>query len=277
MASSSSALRLAAAAAGLAAALGFAGAATAGPKVFSLDQCADQYVLALAPRADIVGLSYRAAAPDSYMRRSAEGLPLRRASLEAVLASRPGVVVREWGGDELMARRLERFGIRVIRIEDATDFDGVRSNVRRVAAGLGRPAEGEALIADMDARLAAAKGAWGGQRALYLTPGSFTAGRGTLVGADMAAAGLTDAAPAPGYGPVSLERLALDPPQKVVLGFFDKASLRAQHWSAVRGAGFGKIVRGRIISSVPGSVLGCPAWFAADAAARIAAAAGARR
>ena len=277
MASSSTAYRLAAAAAGTVAALGLAGAAAGAPRVFSLDQCADQYVLALAPRADIVGLSYRAAAPDSYLRRAAKGLPLRRASLESVIASRPGVVVREWGGDEAMARRLEGLGVRVVRIEDATDFAGVRANVRRVAAALGRTAEGEALIARMDSQLAAARGAWGGQRALYLTPGGFTAGRGTLVGATMSAAGLTDAASTPGYGPVSLERLALDPPQRVVLGFFDKASVRAQHWAAVRGGGFRRLVGGRIISSVPGAFLGCPAWFAADAAVGIATAAGPRR
>ena len=40
--------------------MALAGPASAGPGVVSLDQCADQYVLALAPRADIKGLSYRA-------------------------------------------------------------------------------------------------------------------------------------------------------------------------------------------------------------------------
>jgi iron complex transport system substrate-binding protein len=76
---------------------------------------------------------------------------------------------------------------------------------------------------------------------------------------------------------VSLERLALDPPQKVVLGFFDKASMRAQHWPVARGGAFDGIVHGRIIASLPGALLGCPAWFAADAAADLAAAARARR
>lgn len=243
------------------------------PRVVSLDQCADQYVLALAPRSDIAGLSYRAVQPDSYLRKAAKGLPLRRASLEAVLASRPDVVVREWGGDELMTRRLEGLGVRVVRIDDATDFEGVRANIRRVAAALGRPAAGEALIARMDAELERARGAWGGRRALYLTPGGVTAGRDTLVGAILAAAGLTDVASG-GYAPVSLERMALDPPAAVVLGFFDDASVRTQHWAVARGAVLGHIVRTRIIASLPGSLLGCPAWFAADAAADLAAAAG---
>ena len=43
-----------------------AGPAAAGPRVVSLDQCADQYVLALSAPADIAGLSYRADDADSF-------------------------------------------------------------------------------------------------------------------------------------------------------------------------------------------------------------------
>ncbi len=277
MAGSISACRLASAAAALAAAMSLAGAAAAGPKVFSLDQCADQYVLALAPRADVVGLSWRARDGDSYMRAAARGLPRHRASLESVLASRPQIVVREWGGARLMFRRLAHWGVRVVEIDDATDYAGVRANVRRVAAALGRPAAGEALIARMDAQLKAAHGAWRGRRALYLTPGGFTAGPGTLVGATLAAAGLTDAASGPGFSPTPLERLVLRPPEAAVLGFFDRASVRAQHWSQARSGVLISLIRGRTIASLPGSILGCPAWFAADGAVAIGGAAGDRR
>jgi iron complex transport system substrate-binding protein len=241
--------------------------------VVSLDQCADQYVLALAPRADIAGLSYRAIAADSYLRDRARGLPLRRASLESVMAIRPDVVVRYWGGDELMARRLQARGVRVVKIDDATDFDGVRADVHRVASALDRPAEGEALIAHMDAQLKAAQGAWGGRRALYYTPGGFTAGQGTLVGAILAAAGLRNAAPSASFAPVSLERLAIDPPDGLVLGFFDPASAQTQHWSISQRGALRRIAAGRMLASLPGSELGCPAWFAADAAADLARAA----
>src|SRR6185503_14955109 len=100
--------------------LALAGASAAGPRVASLDQCADQYVLALAPRSDIAGLSYRAVAPDSYLRAEARGLPLRRTDLESILAARPQLVVREWGGDAGLVRGLERRGVRVVGIDDAT-------------------------------------------------------------------------------------------------------------------------------------------------------------
>ena len=257
--------------------LALAGAASAGPRVVSLDQCADQYVLGLAPRGDIAGLSYRALAPDSYLREAARGLPLRRADLESVLAARPAVVVREWGGDEGMVRRLQARGVRVVVIDDADDFDGVRANIRRVAAGLGRIAQGEALIQRMNAELAAAKGAWRGRRAVYLTPGGFTAGRGTLVGAMMQAAGLANAAPAPGFAPAPLEDLVLHPPDAVVLGFFDRGSVSTQHWSLAGHPALKATMRGRVVASLPGAILGCPAWFAADGARDLAAAARTRR
>jgi iron complex transport system substrate-binding protein len=254
-----------------------AGTATAGPRVVSLDQCADQFVLALAPRADISGLSYRARAPDSYLRSAAQGLPLMRTDLESVLAARPNVVVREWGGDPGLMRRLQARGVRVVDIDDAVDFEGVRANVRRVAAALGRTWAGEQLVARMDRELDAARGAWGGKRAIYLVPGGFTAGKGTLVGAMMQAAGLADAAADPGFAPLSLERLVLDPPDAVVLGFFDPASMATQHWSIASSPALGRALKGRVTASLPGAILGCPAWFAADGARTLAAAAPARR
>ena len=247
-----------------------AGGASATERVFSLDQCADQYVLALAPRADIAGLSYRAVEADSYLRNEAHGLPLRRASTESVLASRATTVVRYWGGDELMARRLAGRGLTVIKIDDAQDFEDVRANIRRVAAGLGRRDAGGALISRMDAELQEAKGAWRGARALYLTPGGFTAGTGTLVGAMMSSAGLRNAAPSPGFAPVSMEQIVADPPARFVLGFFDPASMQAQHWSIGRHGALRKLMAGRTLAALPAAVLACPAWFAADGARALA-------
>ena len=244
--------------------------AGAGPRVMSLDQCADQYVMALAPRADIAGLSFRADDADSYLRKAAAGLPLRRADLETVLAARPQLVVRYWGGDAVLVRRLEARGVRVVRIEDAQDFDGVRGNVRRIAAALGRSAVGEALVGRMDADLARAKGAWRGRRALYLTPGGYTAGDDTLIGAMMRAAGLSSAAAAPGFSPVPLERLVAEPPAAFVLGFFDPASMSVQRWSIGRHGALRRAMAGRPVVELPAAVLGCPGWFAADGALALA-------
>jgi iron complex transport system substrate-binding protein len=258
------------------AAMAIATPALAGPRVYSLDQCADQYVMALVPRGDIVGLSYRADDVDSYLRAWARGLPKGRPGLEPILARRAQVVVRYWGGDPQLTRALERRGVKVARIEDVQDFNGVRANLRSVAAALGQAARGEALVRRMDAELAAAKGAGRGRSALYLTSGGFTAGPDTLVGAMLTAAGYRNVAGRMSFEPVALERMTLSPPDALVLGFFDADSLATQRWAFGRHRLVRKLARERTLASLPASILGCPAWFAADGALRLAQAARAK-
>ena len=249
------------------------GVAAAAPRVMSLDQCADQYVLALSPRPAIVGLSPRARNGDSLLAARAVNLPTRRADVESVLAARPQVVIRYWGGDPGLLATLSGRGVRIVSIEEASDFGGVRRNVRAVAAALGRDSDGEAILRHMDAQLAASRGAWRGRGALYLTSGGATAGAGTLIDAILRAAGLRNLAGGVGYHEVSLERLAMNPPSAVVEGFFDSASLDQTHLGPGRHGALDRLTAGRTLVSLPGSLLGCPAWFAGDAVAAIAAAA----
>src|SRR5579863_2648694 len=194
----------------------------AGPRALSLDQCADQYVLALSPRSDIAALSTRARNADSYLGAAAVGIPERRTTAESVLGAAPDVVVRYWGGDERLLADLRRRGVRILTIDDASDFPGVAANVRRVAAGLGNPAAGERLIERMNAQLSAAAGAGAGRGVYYLTSGGDTAGGGVLVDAMIRAAGFSNLAARPGYSAISPERLLLQPPGLFVLGFFDQ-------------------------------------------------------
>jgi iron complex transport system substrate-binding protein len=261
---------LAGLAAGLAA---LAGPAAAAQRVMSLDSCADQYVLALAARPTIVGVSPRADAPDSFLRVKAAGLPKRRTTLEAVLGAGPDLVVRQWGGDARLTAALDRRGVRTVNLGDATDFDGVRANVRQVAQALNRQSEGEALLARMDADLARATGAGRGRAAFYLTPGGYTAGPNTMVDAMLRAAGFTNASTQPYFAPAPLEHLVLDPPKAVVLGFFDLTRAGADRWGPGRHAALRKTTNGRVIASLPGAMLGCSAWFAADGARALAEAA----
>lgn len=244
-----------------------AGVAEARPlRVMALDQCADQYVLALRPDAELA-LSPRADDPDAWLREAATGRRRMRPTLEAAIEFRPDVVVRYWGGEPRLLARLEATGVQVITIEDATQFNGIRDNIRSVSQGLGVPERGEALAARMDATLrAAASGPEAGRRsALYLTAGGFTAGKGTLVDAILTAAGYANASAGPFFAPVSVERIALYPPARFVLGFFDQVR---GDW---RGAGRHPVVqraaRGRVAARLPAAALTCPAWFAADAAA----------
>lgn len=255
-------------AAGLAAVL-FSSEAQATPlRVMALDQCADQYALALASDAELA-LSPRADDPDSWMRAEARGRRQVRPTLEAAVGFDPDVVIRYWGGEPRLLAALERRGTRVLTIDDAQDFDGVRANLRKVAAGLDEAARGEALIAGMDDRLArAAPGAAGSRgEALYLTPGGFTGGPDTLMGAILAAAGYLNLA-APGFGMVGVEAIALRPPRRFVLAFFDH--VRSELHGPGRHPVVRRAARGRTAARLPAAALTCPAWFNADAALALA-------
>jgi len=237
-------------------------------RVMSLDQCADQYVLALAPDADMA-LSPRADDPDAWMRQAAAGRRRVRPTLEAAIAFRPDVVVRYWGGEPRLLARLEAQGTRVVTIEDATGFDGIRANIRSVAQALGATAPGESMVSRMDRTLGpqAQAGVSPEARALYLTAGGFTAGKGTLIDAILSAAGFANAAQAPAFTPVSIERMVLSPPARFVLGFFDQA--RGDWRGAGRHPVLRRLARGRVAAHLPAATLTCPAWFAADAVAML--------
>ena len=237
-------------------------------RVMSLDQCGDQYALALAPGAELA-LSPRADDPDSWLREAAAKRRRVRPTLEAAIGFQPDVVVRYWGGDARLLARLEASGVSVVTLADATDFDGVRGNIRTAAAALGARARGDALIARMDARLRAAAPKPGAPRrsALYLTAGGFTAGPGPLVDAILAAAGLTNLAGAPGFAPVSVERIVLWRPARFVLGFFDQS--RGDWRGPGRHPAVRRAAQGRLTARLPAASLTCPAWFAADAAAML--------
>lgn len=239
------------------------GVAEARPlRILSLDQCADQYVLALAPDADLA-LSPRADDPDAWMREAARGHRRLRPTLEAAVAFNPDVVVRYWGGEPRLLATLERRGVRVVTIEDATEFDGVRANIMNTGDALAEPTRAQALADRMSRTLdRARRPAAPGRSALYLTAGGFTAGAGTLMDAILRAAGYANLA-GPGFAPVSVERIALEPPLRFVLGFFEQ--LRADWRGAGRHPVVRRAARGRTAARLPGAALTCPGWFAADA------------
>lgn len=233
-------------------------------RVMSLDQCADQYALAIAPDADLF-LSPRADDPDAWMGQAARGRSKVRPTLETAIGVDPDVVVRSWGGEPRMLAVLERRGATVVSLDDASEMEGVRANVRRVASALHREASGQRIIARMDARLAEAAHAPAPERtALYLTSGGFTAGKGTLIDAIMRSAGFVNLAALTGFGAVSVERIVLQPPRRFLLGFFDQ--VRGDWRGVGRHPLIARAAKGHVAAELPASVLTCPAWFAADAA-----------
>ena len=233
-------------------------------RVLSLDQCADQYVLALGEGHELA-LSPRADDPDSWLRAEASGHRRLRPTLESVVAYAPDVVVRYWGGDARLLARLERQGVTVVTIADAADFASVEQSIAEVAQALDRGAEGQALIGRMRATLEDGAAPEGARpvTALYLTAGGFTSGSGTLIDTSLESAGLENAAGPAGFGAVRVERLAMDPPGRFALGFYDQS--RADRRGPGRHPLVKQLVEDRPNVRLPAAMLTCPAWFMAEA------------
>ncbi len=242
----------------------------AGLRVFSADFCADQLTLALAHPSQIAALSPDADKDFSFFRHRSEGFAQRRADVESVAAAGADVVLRFWGGD---AARLERFGVKVVTLDYASDFDGVKRNIEVASSAIGRAAAGRALISDIDRRLdaLAARGS-AGVTALYVTPGGVTAGKATMIDAILTAAGVGNEAASKGlsyWPPLSAEAVVADPPEFIVAGFFSSRAEKINHWSASRHPALRAILADRPGVAPPADLLGCPGPQSVDAAEMI--------
>jgi iron complex transport system substrate-binding protein len=206
----------------------------------------------------------------SYLRKEAAGLPQARADAEEIVARDVDIVLRFWGGD---AARLTRVGAEVTTLDYAADFNGVKANIEVAAAALGQAARGVALTREIDQRLAALADRGEAQvSALYVTPGGVTAGRGTMIDAIFAAAGVGNVAAERGlsyWPPLSAELIVAAPPAVVVTGFFAADSERINHWSAIRHPALKKALDGGVRIDLAADLLSCPGWFSLDAAEQI--------
>ncbi len=233
-------------------------------RIVSLDYCADQFVLGLADRERILALSPDAGKDFSYLRAEAAGLPTVRPRSEDVLALRPDLVVRNYGGGPRAAAFFERAGVPVLQIDFAPDIEAVRERIRQAATALGVRDRGEALIAEMDARLARAQAAAPDADTLYLAPSGVAAGSGTFVDHLIAAAGLDNFSDEPGWRSIPLERLVYETPRVYAVPVFQRTN-HNMVWTPFRHPVAVRRVQAGPTLSIDGATTSCGAWFLADA------------
>lgn len=192
-------------------------------RVMSVNQCTDQIVLALLPPERIASVSWLSRDPaGSLMARAAARVSVNHGQAEEVLAEAPDLVVA--GGFTTPALRgmLRRIGWPMIEVDHASSFDDIRRTVRQIAAAVGEPARGEALIADMDARLAqASRDAVRHPRVAAWDGSGFGAASGTLYDAMLTAAGARNVVREMGgysYGRPDIETLLKLDPDLIVQG-----------------------------------------------------------
>jgi iron complex transport system substrate-binding protein len=233
-------------------------------RIVSLDYCADQFVLKLARRENIVALSPDATRDFSYMRQQAKGLPKVRPDTEAILSLSPDLVVRSYGGGPNTKAFLEQAGVKVHQIGWGEGFEAVRTNVREAAKAIGQVEAGEAVVADFDRRLANLKPA-DAPSALYMTRGGITSGPGSMIDVMMTTAGLTNFQAKKGWNQLPLEQLATQRPDMAVAAFFGTGDDHQDYWSSARHPIARDILTNLPVAKLDGSTTTCGGWFVVDA------------
>ncbi|MEO0035986.1 MAG: hypothetical protein RLZZ501_2009 [Pseudomonadota bacterium] len=190
-------------------------------RIVSANLCADRLVLTLAGRDRVVAVSPFAADPAvSTVAEAARGLPSTEGGVERILSFHPDLVVVGAFDAPATATLLERLGVAVHRLGTPNSLEGVRGEIRALAAALGETAHGEAMIAAMEAGFDRLPRLDRPVAAAIYQAGGWSAGRGTLADDLFARVGLTNitaAAGRAGFATLPLETLVAAAPGLVVV------------------------------------------------------------
>lgn len=238
-------------------------------RIVSLDYCADQYVLKLADRDQILALSPDAETDFSYMREAAAGIRSVRPIAEDVLILKPDLVVRSYGGGPNAVGFFERAGIPVLQVGWASMIDGdeavsIPGVINAMAVGLGQADRGAELVAEYRQRLNDIETS-DRKSALYMTAAGVTSGPGSLVHEMIVAAGLDNFEADAGWRSIPLERLAYEQPDLVAAAFFSNTSTSQNTWAASRHPLAKAQLNENKLVILDGSTMTCGAWFLMDA------------
>ncbi|PEQ14010.1 iron ABC transporter [Novosphingobium sp. PC22D] len=261
--------------AGLGAALAWIGAAPAGPtpaaqpgarprRIVSLNLCADQYLLALADRDQIAGLTRNATDPDlSAAAKDARGLRILGQSAEEILEIQPDLIIGARSRRSPVLAALPAQDYRLVDLAWATSFAQIAAQTRQIADAVGHHGRGAALVARMERDLAGLPQPGKGRVAAYYQRRGYLTGTGTLVDDLMQRAGLVNLAgrlDKPALSRLSLEELVAARPDFIIVEaaaekVSDQGTEMLQH-PALRG------VR-RIVLPQAWTVCGGPAYVRA--------------
>jgi iron complex transport system substrate-binding protein len=166
-------------------------------RIVSLNLCTDELVLRLADRANIASITWLSKDRISAnVVDLAADVPVNHGLAEEIIPLDPDLVVAGTFTARTAVAMLKATRFPVTEFSVAHDVADVRSGIRKMAALVGEPARGEALVASFDERLAEIGTPAPGRRptALVFNANGFTVGAGTLVDDIMSRAGLDNVA-----------------------------------------------------------------------------------
>jgi len=238
------------------------------PKIASLDYCADQYVLALAHRDQILALSEEAHDIHSFYRERAAGLATTGNSAEEILMLSPELVVRTWGGYGILPF-LDRSKISHVSATYGSDLETLYKNISLLGQKMGRGQVAARHVERLKLRVQRLKSAPKSPlKALYLTPGGVTAGKNTTVDKIIHLAGfdsISESMNVNGWQNLPLEQIMLNPPDLIIGSFFDLPTAQSP-WSLSRHKRINSMLENIPTILLPGRYLACDGLFAVEAA-----------
>lgn len=131
-------------------------------RVVSVFLCTDEYVFRLVPRERIAALSVLAGDTRPVVSTIADkvkGISLIRASAEAVLAQNPDLVVMYKDTNPRLRALIVAAGVKILDVPWDNSLADVRKTTLMLGEELGAPDRAQALLREMDAKLAAARAA----------------------------------------------------------------------------------------------------------------------
>jgi iron complex transport system substrate-binding protein len=184
-------------------------------------------LLMLGTRGQIASVSAQATGPLSAYAAQARDLPVNRGAAEQIIASRASILLVSDAVDQRSAAALARFGVKVIPLPDASTWPQIEAMTHAIARAIGRPARGQAVIAQMRARLTKARptnphSTW--PSVIYYRPDGGGAGTGSFVDLALSSAGFRNLQAEwgpPLWGGVPAERVVRTPPDLFAVSYFD--------------------------------------------------------
>lgn len=189
--------------------------------IVSLNPCADQLLVELAPPGRIAAISHYSHDPGatSLPLTVARRFPATAGTAEEVLALHPDLVLASSFTPAATREAFRRAGLNTLYLNSPVSLDDSKVQIAEVARAVGGEAKGAAMIARIDAAVATTR--WTGRPApalLYIS-GDMVNGSGTLLDAMMRIAGFRNVAADLGLaytGSLPLEALVQRPPELIL-------------------------------------------------------------
>ncbi len=192
------------------------------PTIVSLNPCTDAIVAEVADPRQILAISAYSHDPASSSMDLATARRFAAVSgtVEEVLALGPDLVIGSTFTPPASRQAMDRLGLRFEPFGLAATVAESEAQIRRIAALVGHPERGEALIVRIEATLAANRAPPGPAiPALVWQSGGMVPGEGTLIADLLRRTGFVNAAAARGLGQADLlplEQVLADPPRLIL-------------------------------------------------------------